>query len=248
MENIICPECQELSIINNNDDFFSLKCPNNHEFSDITITSLIDSQYIEESSIKCHKCNNCKYYYNKFYAIYSSQSNEKYIMLCPLCCDSYENKNSNLIDYDYRYCICSLHNSKYISYCQNCNKNLCIKCEKKHTNHEIILFKEKLRNKKRVSEIKNEKEKINECINKLDNLKEKFENIIINTKDYLNKYNILYKYIIKSKDNAYNYQSINNMINFNTQNLIKKINEILNDNNLENNFNKIFNLYERKKV
>ena len=135
LKNIICPECNNLSIINNNNDLFSFNnCIKKHKFNDFTINLFLESQFIDESKIKCDICQNNKYYYNKFYKC----SNEKNI--CPLCAEKYKNKY-NIIDYDYRFYICNKHNNKYISYCKNCNINLCNECENEHKNHKIQSFK-----------------------------------------------------------------------------------------------------------
>ena len=59
IKNIICPECKNLSIINNSNDLFSLNnCINNHIFNDLTINLFIESQYFDESKIECDKCHN----------------------------------------------------------------------------------------------------------------------------------------------------------------------------------------------
>ena len=75
---LICPECNNLSIINNNNNNISLKClKNNHIFTDISLKCFNDIQYIDESLINCQKYGNNKCYYNKFYIC------SKYT--CPLC-------------------------------------------------------------------------------------------------------------------------------------------------------------------
>ena len=135
LKNIICPECKKLSIINNNNDLFSINCINKHIFNDFTINLFLESQFIDESKIKCDKCENNKYYYNKFYIC----SNGKNI--CPLCAEIYKSEY-NIIDYDYRFYICIKHTNKYISYCKTCNINSCNKCENEHKNHKIQILKE----------------------------------------------------------------------------------------------------------
>ena len=136
LKHIICPECKNLTIINNNNDLFSLdNCNNKHKFKDYTINSFIEKQYIDESKIICDKCKNNKYYYNKFYKCINGKN------ICPICAEIYKSKD-NIIDYDYRFYICNKHNNKYISYCKNCNMNLCNKCENDHKNHKIQQYKE----------------------------------------------------------------------------------------------------------
>ena len=78
--------------------------------------------------------------------------------LCPICKD-YHSENHNIINYDLKKYICFEHGDNYNSYCQICNKNICIACENDHSNHKIILFgklmpkKENLKNK--IDELKN---------------------------------------------------------------------------------------------
>ena len=144
LKNIICPECKNLAFIENDDNNIVSNCLNNHKYNDFTINSFINSQYNIESSIKCDKCDNNKYYYNKFYI------NSKREKICPLCLEKYNNKN-NILDYEYRFIMCIKHHNKYISYCKNCNINLCEKCEEEeHKNHKIKSYKEMKLNNKRI--------------------------------------------------------------------------------------------------
>ena len=108
LKEIICPECNNLAIINSNDGKISLDClKNNHKFIDISLNCFNDSQYIDESLINCQKCENNNCYYNKFYIC----SNNKYI--CPLCLK--ENINEyKIIDYEYRFNYCINHTLNYI--------------------------------------------------------------------------------------------------------------------------------------
>jgi len=141
IKNIICPECKLLNsfIINN---YINENCQNNHIYT-LSLNSFVDSQKIDESKINCYKCGNNKLYYNDL--IYINKE-EKYI--CPFCLNSDE---KDIIDYKFKYYICIKHNSKYESYCNDCKKNLCSKCEVNHNkNHKIILFKKIKSNKKRV--------------------------------------------------------------------------------------------------
>ena len=81
-----------------------------------------------------------------------------------MCGKYYKNEYKseyNIIDYEYRFYICNKHNNKYISYCKNCNMNLCNKCENEHKNHKIQILREIKINNKRIEEISNEKIKLN---------------------------------------------------------------------------------------
>ena len=241
LKHIICPECKKLTIINNNNDLYSFKnCIKKHKFNDFTINLFLQSQYIDELKIKCDKCKNNKYYYDKFY-ILSKDKN-----LCPLCAEIYK-RIYNIIDYDYRFYICNKHNNKYISYCRNCNMNLCYKCENEHKKHKIRIFKEIKPNNKRIEEIKDEKIKLIKYKKELEILKQYINNIINELMKDLDKYLIIYNYIIDNSKNLYNYESINNTLNLNLNYIFKDINYILNENNMINKYKKIINIYENKR-
>ena len=113
LKHIICPECKNLSIITNNNDLYSFKnCINKHKLNDFTINLFLQSQYVDELKIKCDRCKNNKFYYDKFY-ISSKGKN-----LCPICAEI-NKRIYNIIDYDNRFYIFNKHNNKYISYCKN---------------------------------------------------------------------------------------------------------------------------------
>lgn len=89
----------------------------------------------------------------KLYAIYikiknkeNSYNKQFYICLkcklnlCPLCREKYH-KNHYIIEYDNKNYVCPEHRDNYSSYCQTCNKNLCIECESIHSTHNIIYFR-----------------------------------------------------------------------------------------------------------
>ena len=237
---LICPECNNLSTIKNNEDLFSFNCINNHNVDNITINSLIDTQKVDDSKIKCNICGNNKNYYSTFYKCSNGDN------ICSICS---ENSKYNLINYEYRFSICAKHNMKFISYCIHCNINLCRKCEEEHKVHKnnIKIFKEIKPNYKRIEEIKKEESKINMLKNELKNLGKYINDIIKIIINNLDKYIILYKYIINSIKNMDNYESINNALNIDTKKLIKNLNYILNEDNINKKINQILNIYNNMK-
>lgn len=62
-------------------------------------------------------------------------------------------------------------------------------------------------------------------------------------KEEINNYNIIYDYIIDYIDNLNNYESINNIINFKMDKLMKEIDDFLNQNHI-NKIKNILNKYE----
>jgi len=235
IKDIICPECKLLSsfIIN---DYINEYCRDNHKYT-LTLNSFIDLQKIDESIINCYKCGNNKLYYNDLIYI---NKNEKYI--CPLCLNSDE---KDIIDYKYKNYICNKDNKKYESYCNDCKINLCSKCEVNHKNHEIIIFKKIKPSKIRIREIKDEKIKLNKYKDELNELKNYINTIYEYINEEIDNYNKIYEYIIDSIDNLGNYESINNILNFKMDKLMKEIDEFLNGNNI-NKFRNIINKYENK--
>ena len=106
LNNIICPECKNLSLLQNDDSYLLVtRCLKNHVRYYLTINQFLNTQFIDEAEAICIKCKNSKKYYNKFYI----NSNQE--LFCPLCAEIYSN---DFIDYDFRYYICNNHKSKYV--------------------------------------------------------------------------------------------------------------------------------------
>ena len=126
---IICPECGEKSIIDINDYIIALYgCNNKHLIKNISINEYIKTQYIDQSLIKCNKCNNNKSesYNNEFYKCITCK-----MFLCPLCRNTHD-KAHNEIKYELIKYICDIHNCRYNSYCEICKSNICMECEQQH--------------------------------------------------------------------------------------------------------------------
>ena len=156
-DNIICPDCKNLTFLNFNDNNIN-NCKNNHEnvcSNEYTsITEFMDNQIIDKKEIKCSICNNNKNLYGLNFYSCSCKA-----IICQLCIEKHQiNNNHKLIFFDKRYTICNKHLIEFVSYCLNCNLNLCEKCEEDHENHKnkIIIFKRDIPNKERLNEIKKE--------------------------------------------------------------------------------------------
>jgi hypothetical protein len=175
LNNIICPKCEEslnLVLINFEEDKIILdKCKNKHKTTFNNLKDFIRSQKIK---IKCKKCkNNINDYNNILY--YNSK--EEYI--CSLCKDSVD----NAIKVSEKYFKCNKHNEEFISYCNDCNINLCYNCERNHSKHKRIYLKQIKMKENKIEEIKN-------------NLKE-FKDILNKYKEKIKEMNILYIDICK---------------------------------------------------
>ena len=78
---------------------------------------------INEKKIICQNCKNtnkndtCN---NQFFRCLSCKLN-----LCPLCKNSHDKKH-HIIDYNQKNFICDLHYENYISYCKECQNDICL--------------------------------------------------------------------------------------------------------------------------
>ena len=232
LNNIICTKCKNLSLLINDDSLLLVnKCnKNDHIYNYTSINPFIKSQFSDEAEAICIECKNSKKYYNKFYI------NSNNYLFCPLCADIYSN---DLIDYDFRFCICNIHKSKYVSYCKKCDINLCIKCENDHINHKIKLYKNIIPNKARIKELEKEYDKFINLQNEMKNIRIYFDYLISDISTYLNKRDIIFKYIMNNKLD--NYENIMNTLTFNVQKFIE------NNDYYNYKMNDIINLYNNRK-
>jgi len=236
---IICPTCGENILIKINEykiNFFN--CKNNHEIENIKLNEYENIENIDISKIICNKCkknNKSNTYHNEFY-----RCNICKINLCPLC-KSNHNPNHKIINYDSKNYICEIHNINYNKYCKKCKLNICVHCFKAHKNHSIANYEDIILN-----EVDNKKE-INKFKEYIDKLKrylkettEKFNKI----KENIDLYYKIYDNIINNYNcENINYEILYNINEFNRYNndIIKDINEIINDYNINNKINEIIN-------
>ena len=217
---IICPRCKEICFINFNNYKINLfNCKNKHFFSNLLLSELNEFQKIDESKIKCHKCNNDKSeaVNNKFYKCLYCKKN-----LCPLW-KSLHTKNHKQIDYEIKDNCCNNHGERYISYCKDCNQNFCDLCDFSKHNY-CFLYK-----------IKNDKESIFQLKKELDELKKegidsdkKLSKIIENIELYYNMANnIINTYKNTKIKNCQLLMNINNLNKYN-QKIIKDIEKLKN--------------------
>jgi hypothetical protein len=145
-KDVICPKCQEsCRLFIKNYKIKLANCKNGHRTNNILLDQYYNTQFINESNIKCgNNCPNSKSeaFNGKFYIC-----NYCKINLCPLCYSKHD-KNHKIINYDKRNYVCEKHkNELFISYCENCEMNLCMQCELEHNNHKQIPYKNIIPNK-----------------------------------------------------------------------------------------------------
>ena len=235
-KNVICSECGNLCLIDINDYKITLNnCINKHTKENILLDEYDTLQKDNELNIVCSECkkNKNEIYKNKLYKCCDCNIN-----ICPIC-KSKHNENHILIDYDSKNYICNVHGEKYISYCEECNTNLCDICEIEHKNHNYHSLTKLITNKENnISELRI---KINNLKKEINDIISKFHKVLDNFEIYYNiNNNIMNNYNIKNK----NYEILMNINNLykNKEKIIKDINEIINENNIENKLN-IFIIY-----
>ena len=229
---IICPKCKENCLININSYKVSLSnCPYGHNANNLSINEFINSQYFDESLILCDECKNKKamVFKNEFYFCSCG------LALCPSCQINHRKKKHIVYNYEKKNYWCVEHNDNFISYCQDCKYNLCIKCELRHNeNHKLIAFKDILPNKNFLNKVKSMQNKFREYIDRLQEEINKIVKTLYSFLDSLNNYYQINEEIVKNYDLRHrNYFSIKNVSNYNTQNLLYDMNCALEERNIE---------------
>ena len=234
LTNIICPECKKLALLNINNIDYKISinnCENNHQFKNISLNNCIDSQYIDESKIKCDLCKNPKNLYGEEFYKCSCD-----LYVCGLCFNHHNMAKHVLVRYNYLFYNCLKHNGEFYSYCNSCHINLCIDCNEKHkkTGHKITEIKKikpkdnkKKEMKKNLEENLNNLQKYKKEINVLNKF---FNSYIAHLNQNLDKIIYLYNKIMGSLEISKNYEEVMNVKNFKYEKINKELNEILSRN------------------
>ena len=241
-KDIICPECLEDCIINFKDYKITLNnCYYKHTYSNILINEFDDYQKINEAKIICSNnkfnTNKSEAYENKFFICCNCNIN-----LCSMC-KSLHNKNHILIDYDSKNYICTVHAEKYIFYSKKDDKNLCDLCMAEVDGNEEYIYLNKVL-KKKVMDINELRIKIDALKKEIDGNERKHNKVLENFEIYYNLVNkIKSNYDIRKK----NYKKLININNLNDYNkeIIKDIDKVVNENNNENKFKYLNEIYNK---
>lgn len=196
------------------------------------------SQMIDESKIICDKCkknNKSDSYHRQFYLC-----NECHIKLCPVCKSSHEKSFShNIINYDNKNYECNIHNrEKYNSYCNDCKINICSLCRDEHDEHDIKTFT--IPSKIKIDE------QMKELKIKIDNMNEDIKKIIYELNDFMKNiekyYNICQKFFNNFVNTKRNYETLENINNIVSNDIINDINKIITSKSINYKFNKIIEI------
>jgi surface protein len=149
-------------------------------------------------------------------------------------CQFYHDRSHKYVNFYERFYLCSDHYLPFVSYCIQCNINLCEKCKEDHSKHKKII------NKKDVIPPDAELEKIKSNAKEVKKYCEELKAEIKRTQMIFNKvvnyflknlegYSILNNNILEWVKDLKNYETIKNIINLNEYNKIykKTLSEIL---------------------
>ena len=242
---VICPKCKEtikMNIKNYKVNLFD--CVNGHKCNNLSLKEYEDSQKVDLSKIICDNCNEnnkLNSVGNKFFKCLDCDIN-----LCVLCNEKHEQSHS-IIDYDKFYYICPEHNDFYTSYCNTCKYNLCMLCEDEHQKHERVYFGKIMSNKR---ELQVKLYNLKQYLDKFNDVYKEIIEILNEVKNNFNLYYKIKKDIIDNYDNKERYYEL--LINLkeisNNDDFIKDITKINNQNNILNKFNSILNVYNNSKI
>ena len=228
-----CEKCLLVPIIKIDHKTYKIhiQCENNHIKSDINIAKAFNDR--EKISFK--KCLNC------------GENSEEDNFICIQCLKvfcldggckkkhSKENPTHKLIDVKTYDSTCLEHLTSFSKYCNNCKKNICVKCQNtKHKGHSLVDLGEILPSNE---DIEAGKKLYEEKKEKLSKLKTSINEWL---KDFIQKVNeltasidaeiLINKNILKNfKPDLYNYQMIQNFNYFSSKKSVESFtnNELL---------------------
>ena len=231
---ILCPQekCFLNSIISINPFSFEINTACGEHQNKMDILNYVNNsgKYKEENE-KCDYCKKTiKYFSNNNINLYKCSCGKN---ICEKCKEKDNIKEHISVDFkekDYT-CLCNQEKKKYINYCFQCDKNLCIYCSDNHKNHDKKKFsqiyqigKEKIKILK--LKLKEQKDTIKKFNNILDDWIKRIIEAINTYKKKLELFAEINEIIIKQYDSLKNYYiAIKNVeyINFDFDNYVYDI-------------------------
>ena len=238
-KDIICPICKTSCIIDFKNYKFTKNCLKNHTLKNELIENYYKTQLLNDKKI-CKECENKvnDLYYNKFYKCFTCNT-----ILCSLCKSNHD--DHIIIDYNLINFKCKIHGKSYISYCSNCEKNLCNLCEKEHIkNHKVIDFRELVPNYNVRNKLNDFREKINKLVEDINLIIDKLNYVINNIETYYKINNDIINIYEKKNKNYQIYKNVQNINDYN-KSVIKDIEDTLKSANLVDKFVNIFQMYTK---
>ena len=247
---IICPECNECIHIDIKDNkIFLYDCKNGHKKDNISFNEFEKTQYINLAKIVCDKCKNTdksQTFENQFFICFNCKMN-----LCPLCKTTHS-KFHYITDYEQKDFYCWTHHELFTSYCEDCKQDICTLCQSNHNGHKLIQFWNLLSNVELNEEkLKKTKDKISEYKNNINKIISKLNDFMEQLDSYYNIYENIINYFDSSTRNYSIIKNLNYITNYNN-NLMKNIDTIINDKNINKFLNSIMlsklNQNEKKEI
>ena len=240
---IICPKCQEAIFIKLHDYKVHFEdCENGHTIQKTLLFDFMKMQKIDISKIVCDICkkkNKGNTFQNEFYYCLFCRAK-----ICPLCKANHDNTHK-IVKFEEKNIFCHKHKETFTKFCQDCDKNLCMRCEKEHKNHTSIYYTELLPNEDIINEMKEFKKSIDKFNADMKIIIKELENISNKINEYYNiYYNISINYI-KNNLEKRNYKILKNMNEFiNYKNFIMNdMKKIVLEDKIENKINNLINIY-----
>jgi hypothetical protein len=252
---IKCPQCICNDCIINIEDYkiqFT-NCKYGH-----TVYKIFDeykeSQKIDHSKIFCsnNKCGvNQKDCPSNFYkCLICTKLVGRTRYYCNKCNKEHSIRHKDTKLYDEKNYYCEKDFKQLISYCEDCNKDLCEVCQNSHLEHKISSYDSMIQNNVEINNIKKDLEKIKDKIVDLkfiiDNIKDHLDGALKIFQQYCEiGQDIIEKYVLYNK-NLKNHRVLQSIINLNKSNkkVKKDLIQIIEEKNLRKQTNNLIKIFE----
>ena len=150
-----------------------------------------------------------------------------------------EKANNEKINYN-----CNKHNKSYVSYCLECEKDLCINCVKNHNkNHRNEKYK---KIKPKIKDIKIIIENIKKNFDKLKNIVKKIINTLLYTIKKVENIYREYNDLLKNYElQMINYELLQKMNKIKDNTIIEYLNKLNDNDNINNKMQNIISIYNK---
>ena len=213
---ILCPGCNNLAKITFENNEINMVCNKNHIYNEMPFKEFLKKNDEFNKPENCDICGNNENLYGTPLDLCSCGKK-----ICPLCLLIHEPSHSS-INFNEKYSCCLLHKFPFVSYCLECNKNLCEQCEYEHRNHKIEYQKKYLLKIPDIDLVINNAKYIKNLCKKVKGEIERnqliFNKVINYYKKNIEGYSLLNDKVIKLVNNIQNYETMENIFNINEYN------------------------------